>query len=185
MSNRNSKYERWRWQIFSITWLAYAGFYLTRKSFSVAKNELKKLEVMGLSRGDMSWIDGANSIAYALGQFLFGTLGDRLGTRAIILFGMLASVIAAVAMGCSSTVVLMGSLFAIQGLCQASGWAPLSKNVGEFFSQRERGSIMGFWCTNYALGGFVASILAGTAAQKLGWRYAFIVPAGALFGIWC
>ena len=185
MSNhRNPKYERWRWQIFSITWLAYAGFYLTRKSFSVAKNELKKPEIMGLSRGDMSWIDGANSISYALGQFLFGTLGDKLGTRAIILIGMLASVIAAVAMGCSSTVVLMGSLFAVQGLCQASGWAPLSKNVGEFFSQRERGSIMGFWCTNYALGGFIASILAGKSAEKFGWRYAFLVPAGVLFVIW-
>src|SRR6266478_4310257 len=168
MSNRNSKYERWRWQIFSITWLPYAGFYLTRKSFSVAKNELKKPEVMGLSRGDMSWIDGVNSIAYALGQFLFGTLGDRLGTRAIILIGMLASVIAAVAMGCSSTVVLMGALFAIQGLCQASGWAPLSKNVGEFFSQRERGSIMGFWCTNYALGCFISfSVI---ARKMLAWR---------------
>jgi len=185
MSNhRNPKYERWRWQIFSITWLAYAGFYLTRKSFSVAKNELKKPEIMGLTRGDMSWIDGANSIAYALGQFLFGTLGDKLGTRAIILIGMLASVIAAVAMGCSSTVVLMGALFAIQGLCQASGWAPLSKNVGEFFSQRERGSIMGFWCTNYALGGFIASNVAGYSAQKLGWRYAFFVPAGVLLLIW-
>src|SRR3989441_1968707 len=183
-AGRNPTYERWRWQIFSITWLAYAGFYLTRKSFSVAKNELKKPEIMGLTRGDMSWIDGANSIAYALGQFLFGTLGDKLGTRAIILIGMLASVIAAVAMGCSSTVVLMGTLFAVQGLCQASGWAPLSKNVGEFFSQRERGSIMGFWCTNYALGGFIASILAGKSAEKFGWRYAFLVPAGVLFVIW-
>ena len=27
---RNPRYERWRWQIFGITWLAYAGFYLTR-----------------------------------------------------------------------------------------------------------------------------------------------------------
>src|SRR6266404_4217739 len=98
MSNRNPKYERWRWQIFSITWLAYAGFYLTRKAFSVAKNELKKPEVMGMTRGDMSWIDGANSVAYALGQFLFGTLGDKLGTRIIILVGMLASVMASVAM---------------------------------------------------------------------------------------
>ena len=41
-AKRNPAYERWRWQIFSITWLAYAGFYLTRKAFSVAKNELKK-----------------------------------------------------------------------------------------------------------------------------------------------
>src|SRR6267378_5156260 len=101
MRNRNSKYERWRWRIFSITWLAYAGFYLTRKAFAVAKNELKKPEVMGLTRGDMSWIDGANSVAYALGQFLFGTLGDKAGTRVIVLVGMLASVITAVAMGLS------------------------------------------------------------------------------------
>src|SRR5882762_2904716 len=184
MSNRNSKYERWRWQIFSITWLAYAGFYLTRKSFSVAKNELKKPEVMGLSRGDMSWIDGANSVAYALGQFLFGTLGDKLGTRVIVLVGMLASVITAVAMGLSKTVLVMGILFALQGLCQSSGWAPLAKNMGEFFSQRERGSIMGFWCTNYAFGGFVASVLAGYAAQQFGWRYAFFVPAAGLLVIW-
>jgi OPA family sugar phosphate sensor protein UhpC-like MFS transporter len=181
---RNRTYERWRWQIFSITWLAYAGFYLTRKAFAVAKNELKKPEVMGLTRGDMSWIDGANSVAYALGQFLFGTLGDKLGTRAIILVGMLASVLVSVAMGLSSTVIMMGALFAVQGLCQASGWAPLSKNVGEFFSQRERGSIMGFWCTNYAFGGFVASVLAGKAAEKFGWRYAFFVPAIVLFFIW-
>ena len=183
-SARNPKYERWRWQIFSVTWLAYAGFYLTRKAFSVAKNELKKPEVMGLTLGDMSWIDGINSVAYALGQFLFGTLGDKLGTRIIIVIGMLGSVIASAAMGCSSTVLLMGALFGLQGLCQASGWAPLSKNLGEFFSQRERGSIMGFWCTNYALGGFIASNLAGYSAQKFGWRYAFFVPAGVLFIIW-
>src|SRR5205823_5886330 len=154
-----------------------------RKSFSVAKNELKKAP-MGLTRGQMSRIDGANSIAYALGQFLFGTLGDKFGTRAIILFGMLLSVTASLAMGGSSTVLLLGVLFAVQGFAQASGWAPLSKNVGEFFSQRERGAIMGFWCTNYALGGFIASILAGKSAEKFGWRYAFLVPAGVLFVIW-
>jgi OPA family sugar phosphate sensor protein UhpC-like MFS transporter len=183
-ANRNPTYERWRWQIFSITWLAYAGFYLTRKAFSVAKNELKKPEVMGLSMSDMSWIDGANSVAYALGQFLFGTLGDKAGPRLIVLFGILASVITAAAMGFSSTVLWMGILFAIQGLCQSSGWAPLSKNVGEFFSRRERGSIMGFWCTNYAFGGFIASVLAGYSAQHLGWRFAFFIPAGVLFIIW-
>jgi len=183
-AGRNRTYERWRWQIFSITWLAYAGFYLTRKAFAVAKNELKKPEIMGLTRGDMSWIDGGNSVAYALGQFLFGTLGDKLGTRTIILIGMMASVLVSVAMGCSNSVMLLGALFAAQGLCQASGWAPLSKNVGEFFSQRERGSVMGFWCTNYALGGFIASVLAGKSAEKFGWRYAFFVPGIVLFLIW-
>lgn len=181
---RNAKFERWRWQIFSITWLAYAGFYLTRKAFSVAKNELKRPEVLGLTKIDMSWMDGYYSAAYALGQFFWGTLGDRLGTRRVVLFGMMASVITCFAMGLTGTVFWMGVLFTLQGLWQSSGWAPLSKNMSEFFSQRERGSIMGFWCTNYALGGFFAALIAGFAAQHWGWRGAFIVPALGLLVVW-
>jgi OPA family sugar phosphate sensor protein UhpC-like MFS transporter len=183
-SRTDPKYERWRWQIFGVTWLAYAGYYLTRKAFSVAKNELKKPEVFGLSKADMSWMDGAFSAAYALGQFFWGTLGDKLGPRRVVLAGMLASVVTAALMGLSKTAWSMGLLFALQGLWQASGWPPLAKNMGEFFSRRERGSVMGFWCTNYALGGFVASIVSGYAASWWGWRYAFFVPALLLLGIW-
>src|SRR5437016_6833852 len=170
---RQRTYEYWRWRIFSITWLAYAGFYLTRKAFSVAKNELKQPAIMGLTKVDMSWIDGANSVAYAAGQFFCGALGDKFGARTIVLAGILASVTTAIATGFSSTAFMMGVLLAVQGLCQSSGWAPLSKNVGEFFSQRERGTMMGFWCTNYALGGLAGSTLAASVAQRFGWRYAF------------
>lgn len=182
--NKNPKYERWRWTIFGVTWLAYAGFYLTRKAFSVAKNELKKPDVLGLTKGQMSAMDGAYSAAYAIGQFFWGTLGDRFGTRKVILFGMMASIVTAAIMGTVNVAWWMGVLFALQGLWQASGWAPLGKNMGEFFSQRERGAVMGFWFTNYALGGFLASIIAGYAAKTHGWRYAFFVPAGLLALVW-
>ncbi|SVB89246.1 uncharacterized protein METZ01_LOCUS242100, partial [marine metagenome] len=36
-SEQEARYTHWRWRIFFVTWLAYAGFYLTRKSFAVAK----------------------------------------------------------------------------------------------------------------------------------------------------
>jgi OPA family sugar phosphate sensor protein UhpC-like MFS transporter len=183
-SGLNRKYERWRWRIFGITWLAYAGYYLTRKAFSVAKNELKRPEVLGLTKAQMSWMDGAFSAAYAFGQFFWGPLGDKFGPRRVTLLGMLASVITAAWMGLTKTAWVMGVLFAWQGFWQASGWPPLSKNMGEFFSQHERGSVMGFWCTNYALGGFVASIVSGYAASWWGWRYAFFVPAALLLVIW-
>ncbi len=132
----------------------------------------------------MSGMDGAFSAVYALGQFFWGTLGDRYGTRRVVLFGMMASLVTAAIMGTVNTVFWMGVMFAFQGTWQASGWAPLGKNMGEFFSQRERGSVMGFWCTSYALGGFIASIIAGYAARAYGWRYAFFVPAGLLTVIW-
>jgi len=180
----NRIYERWRWQIFGITWLAYVGFYLTRKSFWVAKSELEKPEVMGLSMSDMGWIDVTYQLTYAIGQFVWGMCGDRFGSRKVILFGMLGSVVVAVAMGMSSTVVLLGVFFGLQGLVQSSGWAPLTKNVGCFFSQRERGTVMGAWFTNYAIGGLIASPFAGYFGQMYGWRYAFFAPAVALLIIW-
>jgi OPA family sugar phosphate sensor protein UhpC-like MFS transporter len=183
-AERNPRYERWRWQIFSVTWLAYFGLYLTRKAFSVAKNELKKPEVLGLTTVQMSKMDGAYSAAYAVGQFAWGTIGDRFGPRIVVLIGMMASLLTCALMSVSTTAFLIGALFTAQGLWQASGWAPLNKNMGEFFSRRERGTIMGFWCTNYALGGFAASVIAGYAAKLWGWRYAFIVPAALLLLIW-
>jgi OPA family sugar phosphate sensor protein UhpC-like MFS transporter len=171
-------YQRWRWQIFAITWIAYAGFYLTRKSFSIAKIDIE--HDLGMSDAQMAWIDGAYLVAYAAGQFIFGIAGDRLGTRRVVSTGMFVSVLAAVAMGASTWVVMLGLFFLIQGLCQSSGWAPLSKNMSAFFSRGERGTVMGLWCTNYALGGLLASMVAGVAGDHLGWRYAFYVPAAAL-----
>ena len=56
-SLRNAVYERWRWQIFAITWLAYAGFYLTRKSFAVAKIDLGNPQGLGLTMTQMGQID--------------------------------------------------------------------------------------------------------------------------------
>src|SRR6476659_4119274 len=116
------RYERWRWQIFIITWLAYAGFYLTRKSFAVAKIGIQKDPHLGWSDSQLAWIDSAYLTAYAIGQFLFGMAGDRLGTRLIVSAGLLLSVIAGFAMGASTWIVLFGACFLVQGLCQSSGW---------------------------------------------------------------
>ncbi|MBN1854691.1 MAG: MFS transporter, partial [Pirellulales bacterium] len=182
---RNSRYERWRCRIFFITWLSYGSFYFTRKGFSVAKVELLKPEVMGMSKIELSWIDGAYLVSYAIGQFVWGMCGDRFGTRRVIQAGMMASILVAMAMGASSTTWMFGTLFCIQGICQSSGWAPLNKNMGEFFSRRERGRVMGFWCTNYPLFGFLASVLAGWSISYYGsWPYAFWVPASILFMVW-
>ena len=174
------RYDRWRWQVFAITYLAYAGFYLTRKCFAVAKIEMGKPTGLGLTDSQMSLVDGASLITYAIGQFLWGACGDRFGTRKVVALGMLGSVIAAVAMGSVSLATPLVVFSAIQGLCQATGWSPLAKNIGAFFSRTERGTVMGLWLTNYAVGGFVASVYAGYVGSLWGWRYAFFIPAATV-----
>jgi OPA family sugar phosphate sensor protein UhpC-like MFS transporter len=173
-------YERWRWQTFAITWLAYAGFNFTRMSFAVSKVGMAADSHVALTSPQMALIDGAFLSAYAIGQFFWGIAGDRFGARKVVIVGMLCSVLTGVTMGAASTATLFVLLFSIQGLCQSSGWAPLVKCVGNFFSRRERGFIFGLWCTNYAIGGLVASVFASFIAGQLGWRYAFFLPAAVL-----
>jgi OPA family sugar phosphate sensor protein UhpC-like MFS transporter len=180
LDESNPRSERWRWQILFIIWLAYVGFYLTRKSFSVAKIELAKPEVMGWNKGQIAWVDGAFLITYALGGFFWGPLGDKFGPRRVVAVGLFASVVLAFLMGASSSVVLLGLLSGIHGLCQSSGWGPLAKNLGAFFSLRERGRILGLWCTSMPAGNFVATTIAAAATGYLGWRFGFWVPAGCL-----
>ena len=176
------RYERWRWQIFAITWLAYLGFYLTRKSFSVAKIALRGPAV-GLTDPQLAWIDGGNLTAYAIGMVIWGICGDRFGTRKVIAFGMTGSILAAFGMGASHSASTMFLCYTLQGLFQSTGWAPLSKNVTNFFSVHERGVVMGFWCTNYALGGWAALRYAGWVGNVWGWRASFFLPALTLLGI--
>ncbi len=177
------RYERWRWQVFAITWLAYAGFYLTRKSLAVAKIDMLDNPNISLTIEQLGSVEAVYGIAYAMGQWIWGIAGDRFGPRKIVMIGMLASTVVAIIMGYTTVALTLGVLNFAQGLCQSCGWAPLTKNISAFFSQHERGVVMGFWCTNYAVGGFVGSLLAGYAAHQGGYQYAFFVPAGVLLGI--
>ncbi len=191
MSDANSahtkiaKYEFWRKRVFIMTWLSYAGFYFTRKAFSVAKIGLQNDPDILMDKFSMGAIDQAYLIAYACGQLLWGISGDKLGTRRVILVGMLVSVVVGFCMGLSSVTLAFGIFFCIQGLCQSTGWAPLTKNISYFYSQKERGVAMGWWCTNYAVGGMLATPFAGYMADYFtDWRYSFFASSIVLLIVW-
>ncbi|MCH9029530.1 MAG: MFS transporter, partial [Bacteroidetes bacterium] len=163
---------------FGITWLAYVGFYLTRASFSVAKIGILEDPNLSITTENMGVIDGLYLTAYAVGQFVWGMLGDKVGTRKIVLLGLSMSIIAGFAMGVSSIMLAFGVFALLQGLSQSTGWAPLTKNITNWFSLKERGVVMGWWATNYTIGGLIGAPLAGLAAAYfLDWRYAFFIPA--------
>ena len=71
---------RQRTAVFTLTWLAYAAYYFGRMGFPVIKSTLQKK--LGLSTDMLGWIDTGYLTAYAIGQFLSGLLGDRIGFSA-------------------------------------------------------------------------------------------------------
>ena len=135
-----------------------------------------------MSNEKMGIIDGIYLTAYAFGQFIWGMLGDKIGTRRIVLLGLSGSIVAGFFMGVSSIMLAFGVFSLMQGLSQSAGWAPLGKNVSNWFSLRERGVIIGWWTTNYSIGGLIGAPLAGFMAVYFGdWRYDFFIPAIILF----
>jgi sugar phosphate permease len=158
-----------------VTWLAYATYYLGRKGFSAAKGSLDNAGLLNLQV--MGVIDSLYLAAYSLGQFGNGVLGDRIGARRLVGYGLLASAALCAAFGSVSSAALFIVLFTLNGLAQASGWPGTTRAMAEWTTPENRGTVMGFWSTCYQVGPFVAGPLAGILIARYGWRAAFHVPA--------
>jgi len=161
--------------VFGLTWTAYAAYYFGRKGFPVVKSTLQ--DRLGLSVGMLGWIDTGYLAAYAVGQFLSGIVGDHIGSRRLIGYGMLGVAAACAAFGFSSTAWVFFVLFIVNGLFQSSGWPGAVKAMGSWFTAKERGTVMGVWSTCYQAGGLAATAVATFLFVHYGWRWAFIGPA--------
>jgi sugar phosphate permease len=190
-----ARYERLRRQTFAITWLVYAGYYLTRQSFSVAKDALEADPLVHLLRREMGLIDSAYLAVYSLGQFVFGPLSDRFGPRRILILGMSLSMIAAAGFGLSTTLAAFLACAILQGIAQSTGWTATSKAMSSWFFVGERGRVLGWWCTHYTVGAAIAAPFAGWLMDVYArppapgepaapyWPAAFWGPAAVLGGI--
>lgn len=160
---------------FASTWLAYATYYLGRKGFSVSKARIVK--EVGLGEGTLAAIDTGYLGAYAIGQFVSGLIGDRVGARRLVSFGMLFAAITCAAFGAAESGALMLVAFTLNGFAQSTGWPGTTKGMAEWTQPQRRGAVMGLWCTSYQVGGIIATWFCTLMLGRYGWRSAFLGPA--------
>ena len=55
---------------------------------------------------------------------------------------------------------------------QGLGAPACARTITAWFSGKERGTYWGFWTASNNVGGFLAPLVAGTAARHYGWRCA-------------
>ncbi len=171
----------WRWRVFLSTYLCYFGMYFCRKPFYVAKATLG--DHFGLTATALGYLESAYLIAYTVGQFTAGGIGNRLGPRVTLIGGMIASIAASLAFGVTDVFALFGLAMVVNGLGQATGWSGGVGTMGNWFHKRERGTWMGWWATNYQVGGFAATFLASWLLGHLGFRASFFGGAAVLGAI--
>jgi len=167
--------------VWGTTWLAYASYYLGRKSFSSAKHALEAAKLLDLRQ--LGYIDSGYLAAYSLGQFANGLLGDRIGARRLVGYGLIASAALCAAFGSVSSALLLTALFTLNGVAQATGWPGVTRAMTEWTTPQNRGTVMGVWSTCYQAGPLLAGPLAGALITLYGWRAAFRVPALIMVGV--
>lgn len=164
-----------RYTAWGLTWLAYASYYFGRKGFSVVKSTLR--HSLGVSEAALGWIDTGYLATYAVGQFLSGYSGDRIGARRLISIGLAGSALCCAVFGAGNGALLFGLAFLVNGLCQSSGWPGTTSAMAEWTTPQNRGTVMAFWCTCYQVGSIVASDIAAYLLRRSGWRAAFFGPS--------
>jgi sugar phosphate permease len=156
---------------FVLTWLAYFGFYLCRKNFSVLMPFLK--QEAGFTSEQLGNVLFFYGLAYAVGQVVMGAFSDRWGARLVVSAGTWVSA------ACSVLTSLGTALPAVQGangIAQAAGWPGVLKMARDWFPESNRGVILAWWGTHMVLGGLAGSAFAAYCSQ-FGWRWAAIAPA--------
>lgn len=182
MTKLSREQALWRWRVLAATYVGYAGYYLTRKVFTLVKTSLQ--DDFGWDLQQVAHIWTAFLVAYMLGQFLNSFLGRRWGPRVILLGGLGVSIGCSVVFGFANNYPTFLVFMFINGLVQATGWPGVVGSVAEWLRGTERGFFMGLWSTSYQLGSVLVKGVGSYMLGAYGWRYAFFACTALTLAVW-
>ena len=169
-------YRRFRLQVMLSIFFGYAGYYIVRKNFSLAKPYL--IRDYGFTTGDVGLIAAGLSVAYGISKFVMGNVSDRSNPRYFMATGLIASGIINLFFGFLPSVWLMAALWFVNGWFQGMGWAPCARTLTHWFSDRERGTKFALWNIAHNVGGGIVGPVGSVAILAfVSWTSVFYVPA--------
>jgi sugar phosphate permease len=175
-------YRKWQYRIFSATWLAYVGYYFTRKAFFVVKSDLA--DSLQIDTIHLAQFGTAYLVFYMVGQYTSSYFGQKLGPKLLLLFGMGISLLCNVVFGVSNSYWTVILFLSLNGIAQGTGWPGSIGSLAYWFKRKQRGSIMGLWSTCYQVGSVVATSFAAFMLGHFGWRWSFFGASMILLVIW-
>lgn len=169
----NKKYNYWRIRIIYSTFIGYALYYFTRKSFTFAMPGL--IEELGYDKSQLGLLASILSLTYGISKFASGILSDRSNPRYFMAFGLFMTGVFNIFFGLSSSLLMFAIFWGLNGWFQGFGWPPCARFLTHWYSQSERGAWWSSWNVSHNVGAFLIPWVVG-ACLYFGWRYAMFVP---------
>jgi MFS transporter, OPA family, sugar phosphate sensor protein UhpC len=167
-------YKYWRLRTLYSMYFGYAVFYFTRKSFVYAMPDM--INSLHFTKTDIGILGTVFYLTYGVSKFVSGMLSDKSNPRYFMAVGLIATGVANIFFGLSSSIPMLVCFWLINGFFQGWGWPPCARLLTHWFSQRERGTWWGIWNTSHNVGGALIPIIVAFAATWWGWRYSMFIP---------
>ena len=186
-----NRYRLYQSLAFGLTFLSYAVYHAGRQPYSTTKSALQPpnnatwatsgYPPFNTDEGSvyLGTLDTTFLVAYAIGLFIAGPLGDRLNLRLFLGLGMVGS---GVFLGLVGLMYYMGvhsvALFAatdfVAGLFQATGWPGCVVVMTRWFDRAHMGTVMGVWNAHSSVGNIVGKYVGAALQDTFGWQWAFL-----------
>jgi predicted MFS family arabinose efflux permease len=149
---------------------AFANFYVPQPLLPLFT------QVFHADKVSVSLTVTASTAGVALAAPFVGRLADRFGRRRVIVFSAWAlavvTMLAATSPGLTALIVWRF----INGLLTPGLFAITVAYINDEWPRHMAGSAVSAYVSGTVFGGFVGRMMAGFAAEHLGWRYAFVFP---------
>jgi phosphoglycerate transporter family protein len=169
-----AKFRYWQTRTLIATMFGYAAFYFVRKNLSIAMPAMQ--EDLHITKADLGLFLTLHGLLYGVSRFVNGMWADRANARNFMVAGLLLSVGANVFFGFSSTVLLLGIAWMINGWVQGMGFPPCCRLMTHWFPPEKLATKMSIWNTSHSIGAWVAVVFCGYVVG-FGWRWCFFAPA--------
>ncbi len=118
-------------------------------------------------------------LAYAIGKFLLGGLGDFWGGKRSLLGGLAGAIVCTMLFTLGGGLPVFMAAWISNRFVQSMGWAGLVKVCSNWFSYRAYGTVVGILSLSYLVGDAAAREWMGLLIERgYGWRWLFYLAAG-------
>ena len=175
------KVRSYRWAIWGILVLAYVVVFFHRLAAGVVRQDL--VESFGITGTTFANISGTYFYAYMLMQIPSGILADSLGARKTVTAGMVFAGIGSVIFGLAPTVALLYVGRLLVGLGVSVVFIAVLKVLGEWYYDREFGTMSGLTTFMGNMGGVIAQTPLALLVAYFTWRSTFVAIGLLTLGI--
>jgi ACS family glucarate transporter-like MFS transporter len=163
-----------------------AILYLDRMCFAQAVEPIQN--ELGLSNKQISYIPMGFMLAYGFFAVFMGRLGDRFGSRAVLVQIVVAWSIFTALTGAANGLAMLIAMQFLFGVSESGTFPNTARVISRWFPLGERGRVQGLLLTAAQFGAVIAPTAAAHLIEAYGWRWVFVIFAllGVLWasGFW-